>query len=158
MSKMNGLDNVYIRNTLQGLCKDFIDVFSSDNIPPEISERNNFTIICNLSKCGDKGTHFITIVVDCESVVYIDSLGLPCINEDISKFLNRLNRPISYNTRTIQHPNSVFCGYYCIFYALLFDSGTNVDKKDFVFSTSNLYKNDKLCIKYIKQLISMCEK
>lgn len=150
---MDGLDNIYIADTIRRFSSDFQGVYSSDNIPLNLLTLDKFIIVCNLSKQKEKGTHFVTIVAHPNETLYIDSIGLPCTNEQICNFLFQRGRPLIYNSRTVQHPLSVFCGYYCIFYTLLFDSN-NINVKDtFYFSSVNLYANDKRCMKYIKMLM-----
>lgn len=150
---VEGLDNVYITNTLQNLSTDFQGVYSCNNIPSELLLKQRFIIICNLSRHDEKGSHFITIVSHPESTLYIDSFGLPCLNTDIASFLAKRGGKLLYNERTIQDTRSIFCGFYCIFFCLLFDSYNKKPNHNFIFSSTNLVENDQRCILYIKELI-----
>lgn len=151
--KMEGLDNIYINESLKPLCSDFKGVFSCDSIPEYLGSLNRFSFVCNLSKEGEKGSHFVTIIARDNCTLYIDSLGQPCTNQEISRFINGRGQGVSiYSSSILQHPLSVFCGYYCIFNVLLFDANNSYREK-FKFSNDDLYANDKSCLNYIKILV-----
>ena len=57
-----GLTNVYIETFLHKYCKKFFGCFSSNNLPTNMTDIDSFSIICNLSKRNEEGTHFITII------------------------------------------------------------------------------------------------
>ena len=149
---MEGLDNIYINQTLKKLSKDFCGVYSSDNIPTNLLQKDNFIIVCNLSGQFEVGSHFITIVANNDITIYIDSLGFPCLIPEISDFIRKRGNPLYYNDRQIQHANSKYCGFFCIYFTLLFDRAL-VSQPIFTFSTKKLYENDAKCIMYIKSLI-----
>ena len=62
MSEISPLTNNDIDAMLQRNCKQFKGVFSCDNIPEYVQESKTFSIICNLSREGEQGSHFITIL------------------------------------------------------------------------------------------------
>ena len=51
---------------------DFKGVFASDEIP--FFPGSNFSLICNLSRKNDKGSHFIAIYVLSKTMIYFDSI------------------------------------------------------------------------------------
>ena len=149
-----GLTNIEISRYLYARTLDFRGVFSADNIDQSLAtEKDGYSIICNLSKVSEKGTHFVCIIGRPTYMIYIDSLGLPCRSESIAAFLKSTARSLFYNTRTIQDPLSPFCGFYCILFTLLFDSGMP-NKIGSVVFTSDYANNDRKCIDYISQLVT----
>lgn len=162
MDDNGGLSNLFIQNVAGKYARNsFAGTFSSNNIPRNLAERPNFTFICNLDKVGEVGSHFVTVVADPENIIYVDPLGLPCLNKDISCFLKQSGRRVSYNTRTIQHPLSNFCGFYALLYVLHFDYSVSNKKKKktrynlkLVFKDTQLEENDARCLEYLKYLLT----
>jgi hypothetical protein len=153
---MEGITNKEIDLFLDKKVNFFQGVFSSNNIPAAVSNSKYFSLICNLSREGEIGTHFVTVVGFPNVVIYLDTFGVSCVNKEIKKFLSLLNRPILYNNRQIQSYYSNLCGFYCILYVLYFDrifEDKKVSKIDFV--SQNLMNNDDVCIKEIKKLVSL---
>jgi hypothetical protein len=148
---IGGITNKYIESILLEQCSDnFKGVFSSDNVPHHLAATNQFSIICNLSKENEKGSHFISIIAFEDYVFYIDSFGLPCYESSLKKFLSKTSRPIFFNTVQIQDFSSNFCGFYCMLFVLYFNARV---KKKMTFS-NNLSLNDSICVNYIKTLVS----
>ena len=145
---MEGLTNIYLENFLFPQSAYFQGVYSANNIANKFFGVPRFSIICNLSNYGERGTHFITIIAFPEFVLYIDSLGLPCFNSSISHFLIRLQRAVYYSNRAIQHWDSSFCGFFCILNVLIYESELSVK-----FS-SLPEQNDKICIRNIIRVLS----
>ena len=60
---MIGLTNKYIENLVHilDISNSFKGVFSSDNIP--LFSDYNVSLICNLSKSNEKGSHFVAIYI-----------------------------------------------------------------------------------------------
>lgn len=147
---MEGVSNHYIDSVLKPICANYCGVFSANNIPISLRKKKVFSIVCNLSNEGQAGSHFVTILSFPNYVIYIDSLGLPCIIEPISNFLSRLNKPVFYNTTQIQSAKSKFCGFYCILFVLLYDRKPNIKLS---FTRKNLMLNDERCVEYITQIL-----
>jgi len=151
---MRGISNHDIGNFLSGRALHFQGVFSSNNIPQSIGGKENFSFICNHSKLGELGTHFVTVIGFSNLILYIDTFGSPCRIKEISKFLDLQDRPVSYNSTKIQSDSSYFCGFYCIMYVLYFDM---IFKKRTVgkieFDSVNLLNNDSICLDEIKKLV-----
>jgi hypothetical protein len=55
----DGISNVYIDTLMEKISSSFRGTFSIDNIP--MFTEKSFSIIVNLSKENEKGTHFIGI-------------------------------------------------------------------------------------------------
>ena len=71
----DGISNVYIDKLMNKISTSFHGTFSIDNIP-EI-DNDVFSIIINLSKHYEKGTHFIAIYSLKDKILYFDSFGMP---------------------------------------------------------------------------------
>ena len=148
---MEGISNHDIDSILRPACRDYVGVYSANNIPQEIKDKSTFYFVCNLSNRGEVGSHFVTVLCFTDYVMYIDSLGLPCTNASISKFLAQLNKPLFFNTTQVQDFESKYCGYYCILFVLYYSSKNKPCKLQ--FTKGNLLLNDKRCIKYITKLL-----
>ena len=68
---MQGISNKYIEQFMSRFKIDFKGVFASDEIP--FFPGSNFSLICNLSRKNDKGSHFIAIYVLSKTIIYFDS-------------------------------------------------------------------------------------
>ena len=80
-----GISNIYIDSLMNKISRTFYGTFSIDNIP----EINNdvFSVIVNLSKRNEKGTHFIAVSSRKNKIIYFDSLGNQNINLTLKKYL-----------------------------------------------------------------------
>lgn len=156
----DGLTNVEIMTFLSGRkgMKNFNGVFASDNIPNALLSLSSFSIICNLSRLNEEGTHFITIVYKRGVVLYLDSLNLQfTINDDIVKFVTSLNPISTFQIgRGIQNVSRDTCGLYCIYFCMLFESVTNnnaVLLTKFSSKQSSMMNAD-ICY---KNILKMCD-
>lgn len=147
---MEGVSNHYIDSVLRPTCVNYCGVYSANNIPLTLKKKNVFSIVCNLSNEGQAGSHFVTILSFPDYVLYIDSLGLPCITKPILNFLSRLNKKVFYNRMQIQSAKSKFCGFYCILFVLHYDTHSRIKLN---FTQKNLLLNDKRCINYITKML-----
>ena len=80
-----GISNIYIDSLMNKISRTFYGTFSIDNIP----EINNdvFSVIVNLSKRNEKGTHFIAVSSRKNKIIYFDSLENQNINLTLKKYL-----------------------------------------------------------------------
>lgn len=157
MENNNGISNFFIDSILKSVKNNsyYYGVYSANNIPTHLITKKNFSIISNLSNVGENGSHFITIIAYCNYVLYLDSFGLPCINENIATFLNSLKRPIFYNATQIQDFSSLFCGYYCVLFVLFFNCHKKNKHLQMHFNNANLLENDNKCVMYICKFIKV---
>ena len=109
--------------------------------------------IVNIDSCDKKGSHWIGLGIFKESVEIFDTLGfkifkwssIPC---KLLKFLHRVvgQRSLKISKR-IQGPDSILCGYYCIFYVLMRPYFSwNMIQKQF---SSDFDRNDLQLIKLL---------
>jgi hypothetical protein len=146
MSGITPLNNVEINEALKSICPSFRGVFSADNIPNQI---DSGSIICNLSRADEVGSHFVTIIIKPKYVRYIDTFGIPCQIDGINRFLYQLNRLVLYNSTQIQSLKSSFCGYFTMLFCLQNDHncGNGITFSD------NLTDNDQICIQYLSDCL-----
>ena len=149
---MKGISNVYIDKFLKKLeIEHFKGVFSCDTIPVELANESNFSIVCNLSKFGSHGSHFVTLIYNKPLLKYLDPLALNAtIHGDIQTFISSMPhcKSISVLQKPIQAATSHFCGFYCIYFILYHgkkQSGRRLFGKIKPFSP-NLKMNDDVCI------------
>jgi hypothetical protein len=148
------VSNYYIDNVLQSF-KSFKGTFSSDNIP--ILEKNE-SVICNFSKVGEEGSHFIYIINKDNNLFYFDSLKLPFLPKDVAAYFLHYQNVTNVSKR-IQHPDSSFCGFYCVmaFLACIIDVSFFVNDVLPVFKEC-VMENDNKCIKIIQCLFPLAYK
>ena len=146
-----GLSNKYINEICFAVCKKFFGTYSCDSIPQNIPV--NSSIIVNLDKQKNKGTHFICIIRKSQFTIYFDPLGFPCYNADILKHLISWSDQTFENSLNIQNLKSVFCGFYCIACVLAFELNLPFDFFLSLFHTTNNIINDKIVVQVIKILI-----
>ena len=58
-----GLSNIFLINYIRHRCKNFIRVFSSDDLPSDPLALP-CCLIANLSKRNQKGSHFVVMYID----------------------------------------------------------------------------------------------
>jgi hypothetical protein len=147
------LSNIFLEKILKH-CSSFVGVYSCNNIPPELTNRDKFSIICNLSPVSSIGSHFISIITFPTYVLYIDSFGVPSISHEISQFLLKIDKPIFYNMKQLQDQKSDFCGYYAAMFVIYFDRKHVVNIKTLSF-TSNFKENDYNTVLYVKKYVEI---
>jgi len=124
-----GLSGLYLERLLRSLptpLHNFRGVFSIDAIPRLTSESS---IIFNLSRVAEKGSHFVAIYLSRERLYFFDSLGIisylchPTLQTELLRLTQYYDVPLEIVIREpIQPMQSLFCGFYCIYFILLYDS------------------------------------
>jgi len=113
---MVGLTNIQLEKLAKNILgSSFLGVYPSDSMP-EVKNIKNTSIIFNLSKHTESGTHYIAVFFNNNKIFYFDSYGKSLTNYFIKKNLRKFNLPIYYQTRSIQHKNSIFCSLYALAY------------------------------------------
>jgi len=147
-----------------GICKHLKiklnGVLSKDEFNNIIPETGCY--VCNLQD-SDKGngTHWTCIVIQETYIIYYDPFGIS-MPRPIEYFIMKMKkRPIYVSEDQIQTMNSVFCGYYCIYFmyfcTVLHRTVLNghyvLDNHNAIFSLDNRHLNDRIIQKLIKQLL-----
>ena len=119
----SGLSNILLINYIQPRCKNFIRVFSSDDLQSDPLALP-CCLIANLSKRNQKGSHFVAMYIDKKNqLYYFDSFGflLPIWNKCLMKFLRpwlEKNTFESILSHPIQGFRSLLCGWYATAFCL----------------------------------------
>ena len=146
--------NGYIEKTGCKVLKNFIGCFPADLQP--ITKKQQFSLVFNLSKHNEEGSHFVAIYKNKHQLIYFDSFGEPPQKKLIKQFLKKheKNRKFLYNKIKIQDDTSYFCGIFCL--SFLVSQENNMSLKNFLnnFDKINLTQNDKKCIYLLKFLIN----
>jgi len=147
---MVGLTN----NQLEKLAKNilgssFLGVYPSDSMP-NVKNLNNTSIIFNLSKHTEAGTHYVAVLFNDNKILYFDSYGKPLTNYYIKKHLKKFKLPILFHSRSIQHKDSIFCSLYALGYL----KSTQLKKKPpstfySMFKHPPVKENDKIVTKFL---------
>jgi hypothetical protein len=138
-------------------CKNFEGVFSADTIPEEkLLKLSRFSIVVNLSSAEEKGSHFVCIVKLSEKeCLYLDPLALNfTLHAYIVPFLERIQCGRLFSlSKPVQARESNKCGWFTIYFCMLFDSNYDVEIPLVKFVTKSLEKNDAVCLKNIRALL-----
>ena len=148
---MPGVTNGYLQDIGKEIIgKTFLGSFPCD-IQPNPRRKKTFSVIFNISKHNEKGTHFVAIFADETRLLYFDPLGNACKNKYILSFLSKhnLNRKIRKKFPKIQSNESIFCGYYCIGFILAMTKKISIRKFFNMFDYDNLNNNDNIIIDFI---------
>lgn len=137
----------------------YAGAFACDNIPLKWIEvqmkkkqQVTFSLISNLSKAGDKGTHWVAIIVTQACTLYMDPFGNLCTNPNLIHLMMMIKKPIFTNVHSMQHLRTDYCGLYCAALILHFNQSPSVqhiNTPNFLYH--NIMENDKICYNYIMQ-------
>ena len=94
--------------------KNYLDAFSSDNLPHETG-----IFVSNTDPGHLPGTHWIAIYIsaDRRRGEYFDSFGR-APNRHFKNYMDSHCRYWTHNKRQLQSVASKLCGYYCVLYCL----------------------------------------
>ena len=93
----------------------FIGTFPCDYLPKLIPFRP-CSMIVNTDSASESGEHWTAIILlDENRAEYFDSFGFPPLVPKVQQYLNeKAVNGIEYSSKTMQHPESIACGLYCI--------------------------------------------
>jgi hypothetical protein len=93
--------------------KGFRGIFSRDTLP---ILKPGQSLIFNLSKLKDPGTHWISIYFNPNgNIFYLDPIGLPAPPEAL-KMMKRWGGKIFWNNVSYQYNRSEDCGQFCVYF------------------------------------------
>ena len=126
--------------------KAFIGCFPFDKLPA-FPEKLPAKLIINTGASSTDGEHWVALLLKPKSCFYFDSFGVPILNHEIHKFLQKKYKKVTFSALCIQDYRSDKCGEFCIIFLKNVSS-----KKTYLlflkrFSDANLLLNDKL-LKY----------
>ena len=123
----------------------FNGVYSRNNLPNKI-EKGAYVI--NLDEYENTGTHWISLFVKANKIIYFDSFGIEHIPKEINKFIG--NNKIKSNIFRIQACDSVMCGYFCIKFINYMLKGKTLLDYTNLFSPNDFKKNDQVIKRIFK--------
>ena len=123
--------------------KTFIGCFPFDKLPA-FPEKLPAKLIINTGASSTEGEHWVALLLKPKSCFYFDSFGIPILNHEIHKFLQKKYKKVTFSTLCVQDYRSNKCGEFCIIFLKNVNS-----KKTYLlflkrFSDMNLLINDKL--------------
>ena len=148
-----GISNLYIDQLMKQISSSFRGTFSCNTIP--YFNDQNFSIIVNLSKDNEKGSHLISLFFLKNKIIYFDPYGLKSNNTYINKYLSKYNKKIVYSKSQIQDILSNHCGFFCISFILFTENSHPLKVFLSIFNNNNLLCNDYICIEMIKYYIKL---
>ena len=130
-------------------------VYSRNNLPNKIKKG---AYVINLDDYENTGTHWVSLFVKTNEVIYFDSFGIEHIPKEINKFIRNdtiksssLER-IKSNIFRIQAYDSIMCGYSCIeFINYLLKGKTLLDYTN-LFYPNDFKKNRVINDRVIKRI------
>lgn len=139
------------------------DVLSKDLFNTITPKQGCYIINMESSFVGN-GTHWTALILRGRNAIYFDSFGLSMPN-DILNFIHRYDKRtrIFYSLDQIQHLDSIFCGWFCLyflwFFSILYKNkldyyGYLINKHNEIYSKTNKYLNDRIIQKLIKNIFS----
>ena len=108
----------------------------------------NGAYIINLDEYANVGTHWITLYVKDNEVIYLDSFGVEHIPGEIKRFVG--NKIIEKNVFRIQANDSTMCGYFCIGFIDFMFAGRSLIDYTSLFSPYDFERNDDIVLSYFK--------
>ena len=124
----------------------FNGVYSRNNLPNKIKKG---AYVINLDACKNTGTHWVSLFVKTNEVIYFDSFGVEHIPKEINKFIGS-NKKIKANIFRIQAYDSIMCGYFCIEFINYMLKGKTLLDYTNLFSPNDFIKNDQIIKRIFK--------
>ena len=130
------------------------NIFKSQS---KLVANKGFIINSQLSKLP--GSHFLSVLIKEEEIIYFDSLAFPILNAYITAKLKTANKPIRYCDQAVQGANSVYCGLYCLSFLITcqrrrktFEEFLNL----FSYESPGCYiSNEEVCVSIIKSSLTL---
>ena len=151
---MSWLSNHQVEEAINRLgdndcCLAFKGVYPIDLLP-ELDTKPPHFIILNTDSHNLPGQHWKVLFIDenyCGEV--FDSLALP-LSDSVIRFMNKHSRKWIKNSQVYQHPLSMQCGVYVVYYVTqrLYYSTLHEFCKTF---SLNVTENERLIAKFYKQ-------
>ena len=116
------------------------------------------SIVCNLSREGTQGSHFVVIVIEKGNVTLYDSYGKLgwIITEDLKRLIKRIRDHFHVKLRiatprAIQDEQSQFCGFFSIYFIL--KNEVKYVRNLIPWDEKRMKLNDSHCIENIIRII-----
>ena len=123
----------------------FNGVYSRNNLPNKIKKG---AYVINLDEYENTGTHWVSLFVKANKVIYFDSFGIEHIPEEINKFIG--NKKIKASIFRIQGYDSIMWGYFCIKFINYMIKGQKLLEYTNLFSPNDFKNNDRVIKRIFK--------
>ena len=104
--------------------------------------------VINLDEYENTGTHWISLFVKANKVIYFDSFGVEHIPKEINKFIG--NKKIQASIFRIQAYDLIMCGYFCIEFINYMLKGKTLSDYTNLFFPNDFKKNDRIIKRLFK--------
>ena len=118
----------------------FNGVYSRNNLPNKIK---NGAYVINLDEYKNTCTHWVSLFVKTNEVIYFNSFGVEHIPKEINKFIGN-NKKIKANIFRIQAYDSIMCGYFFIEFINYMLKGKTLLDYTSLFSPNDFKKNGQI--------------
>ena len=128
-------------------------MYSRNNLPNKIKKG---AYVINLDEYENTGTHWVSLFVKANEVIYFDSLGVEHILKEINKVIRSKelrakalgsavgNKKIKASIFRIQAYDSIMCGYFCIEFINYMLKGKTLLDYTNLFSPNDFKKSDQV--------------
>ena len=123
----------------------FNGVYSRNNLPNKIKKG---AYIINLDEYENTSTHWVSLFVKANKIIYFDSFGIEHIPEEINKFIG--NKKIKASIFRIQAYDSIMCGYFCTEFINYMLKGKKLLDYTNLFSPNDFKENDRVIKRIFK--------
>ena len=123
----------------------FNDVYSRNYLPNKIKKG---AYVINLDEYKNTGTHWVSLFVKANKVIYFDSFGIEYNPEENNKFIG--NKKIKASIFRIQAYHSTMCRYFCIEFINYMLKGKKLLDNTNLFSPNDFKENDQIIKRIFK--------
>ena len=128
-------------------------MYSRNNLPNKIKKG---AYVINLDEYENTGTHWVSLFVKANEVIYFDSFGVEHILKEINKVIRSKelrakaigsavgNKKIKASIFRIQAYDSIMCGYFCIEFINYMLKGKKLLDYTNLFSPNDFKKSDQV--------------
>ena len=101
-------------------------------------------VILNTDPAGEKGEHWLALIVKKNCFIYFDSFGVGVMEPQLLQYLKKYKgtQRIFFSEICIQHYSSHSCGLYCTAFIECVKSPSSYNKFLNIFDHVNLYNNE----------------
>ena len=147
---MKGLDiELLLRDTFRTRAI-FSGVYPIDCLPTHTSSKNASAFVINQDPKHRPGTHWVALYITAfGDGIYMDSFGLPPMQQPLKRFIATNCRSLIYNKTPIQSLLSQTCGLYCVYFIREMSKGTKLRTFSAQFKPLQTEYNDRRVIQLI---------
>lgn len=118
-----------------------------ENVLKSINPHNGMYVV-NLDPWNKPGSHWVAIWLHNEQKEYFSSYGRPAVTPHIAKFLGDRYK---FNDLLLQHPFSIVCGQYCVYFLCNRADGHSFETILGHFSSHSLKRNDLIVAEFMNK-------